>query len=99
LDFAPDIPTFQKMNYDFKIVPTSVLVCAPKGVPDPVRQILAKSFSEGIKAEAFNRIAKTLELFPPDPLTGTALLDSIKKSYVLYEGFIKEVGAYKSEKK
>jgi len=99
LDFVPDVPTFEKMHYDFKIIPTSVLVCAPRGLPDSVRQILEKAFSEGMRTEAFNRVAKNLELFPPAPLTGNALLDSIKKAYGLYEGFIKEVGAYKAEKK
>jgi tripartite-type tricarboxylate transporter receptor subunit TctC len=99
LSFAPDIPTFQKVHYDFGIMPTTVLICGPAGIPDPVRQILEKAFSDGMKTEAFNKLAKTLELFALDPLTGTALLDSVKKSYVLYEGFIKEVGAYKSEKK
>jgi tripartite-type tricarboxylate transporter receptor subunit TctC len=82
--------------------PTSLIFNVPHffaGIPDPVRQILEKAFSDGMKTEAFNKLAKTLELFALDPLTGTALLDSVKKSYVLYEGFIKEVGAYKSEKK
>jgi tripartite-type tricarboxylate transporter receptor subunit TctC len=99
LDFVPDVPTFQKMHYDFKIIPTSVLICAPKGLPDPARQILEKAFTEGMKAETFNRIAKNLELFPPAPLTGNDLVDSIKNTYSLYEGFIKEVGAYKAQKK
>jgi tripartite-type tricarboxylate transporter receptor subunit TctC len=99
LGFAPDIPTFQKVHYDFGIMPTTVLICGPPGIPDPVRQILEKAFSDGMKTEAFNKLAKNLELFLTEPLTGKPLLDTVKKTYLLYEGFTKETGVYKSQKK
>jgi tripartite-type tricarboxylate transporter receptor subunit TctC len=98
LDYAPDIPTFRKVHYDFGIIPSSIIICAPKGIPDPIRQMLEKAFINGMKAETFKRIAKDQELLM-DPLIGKALLDYIKRSHVLFEGFIKEAGIYKIEKK
>ena len=98
LDYAPDAPTFEKLRYDFE-VPTSVIICAPKGISDPVREILEKSFIDGMKHEAFRRVAKEQELLLAEPLTGKALLDYLKKWHLLFEQFIKEAGIYKIERK
>lgn len=98
LDYAPDAPTFKKMHYDFEF-PKSVVVCAPKGLPDPIREVLEKSFIEGMKQEIFKKAAKFQEVFWMEPLTGRALTDFLKKSYSIYEQLIKEAGMYKIERK
>jgi len=98
LDYAPDAPTFEKMHYDLD-TPTSFIVCAPKGIPDPIREILEKTFIDGMKQETFRRVAKDQELLLTEPLTGKALNDYLKKCYLLYEQFIKDAGIYKMERK
>jgi len=98
LDYAPDAPTLEKMNYGFE-VPNTVIICGPKGMPDQVREILQKSFIAGMKHEAFKKVAEEQEMLYADPLTGEALLNYLKKWYGLYEVFIKEAGIYKSERK
>ena len=98
LDYAPDAPTFEKMHYDLD-TPTSFIVCAPKGIPDPIREILEKTFIDGMKQETFRRVAKDQELLLTEPLTGRALNDYLKKCYLLYEQFIKDAGIYKMERK
>jgi tripartite-type tricarboxylate transporter receptor subunit TctC len=98
LDYAPDAPTFEKIHYDLD-TPTSFIVCAPKGIPNPIREILEKAFIEGMKQETFRRVAKDQELLLTEPLTGRALNDYLKKCYLLYEQFIKDAGIYKMERK
>jgi tripartite-type tricarboxylate transporter receptor subunit TctC len=98
LDYAPDAPTFEKMHYDLE-TPTSFIVCAPKGIPDPIRKILEKALIDGMRQETFRRVAKEQELLLTEPLTGQALNDYLKKCYLLYETFIKDAGIYKIERK
>lgn len=98
LDFAPHAPTFEKMNYNFE-TPTCGVVCAPKGIPDPVREALEKAFIDGKKTETFRMAAKNQELLLTEPLTGKNLFEYLKKCYLLYEQYIKEAGIYKIEKK
>lgn len=98
LDYAPDAPTFEKVNYDFE-PPTSLIITAPQGIPDLVRETLEKAFIEGIKSKAFRAVAEKNELLLREPLTGKALSDFLKKCYDEYEQFIKEAGIYKMEKK
>jgi tripartite-type tricarboxylate transporter receptor subunit TctC len=98
LDYAPDAPTFEKLNYDFE-PPTSLIITAPKGIPDLVRETLEKAFIEGIKSKEFRAVAEKNELLLREPLTGKALSDFLKKWYDGYEQFIKDAGIYKTQKK
>jgi tripartite-type tricarboxylate transporter receptor subunit TctC len=98
LDYAPDAPTFEKIHYDLD-TPTSLIICAPKGIPDPIREILEKTFNDGMKQETFRRVAKEQELLLAEPLTGRTLNDYLRKCYLLYEQFIKDAGIYKMERK
>jgi len=98
LDYAPDAPTFEKIHYDLD-TPTSLIICAPKGIPDPIREILEKTFNGGMKQETFRRVAKEQELLLAEPLTGRTLNDYLRKCYLLYEQFIKDAGIYKMERK
>lgn len=98
LDYAPDVPTFEKLHYDFE-VPTSVIICGPKGIPDPVRGVLEKAFLERMKQETFKKAAKDQELLLTEPLTGQALVDYLKKNNLIFEQYIKEAGIYKGQKK
>jgi len=98
LDYAPNIPTFEKMHYDFEL-PTSVIICAPKGIPDHVRETWERTFIEGMNQEAFKKVAREQELLLMKPLTNKDLLDYIRKCSLLYEQSIKEAGVYKKEKR
>ncbi len=98
LGFAPDVPTFEKMHYDFEFQ-TAVIICAPKGIPDPVKEILENAFINGMQQETFRKVAKDQELLLTEPLKGKALLDYIRKWNRVYEQSIKEAGIYKTEKK
>ncbi len=98
LDYAPDVPTLEKLHYDFE-VPVSTILSAPKAIPNPIKETLEKAFVDGTKQETFRRVAKEQDLPSLEPLTGKALLDYLKKYFLLYEQFIKEAGIYKIEKK
>jgi len=98
LDYAPDVPTFEKVGYDFE-APMFVVICTPKGIPDPIRERLEKVFLDGMKAETFMTLAKTQQFSVGEPLTGKGLLDYMRKWNALYEQYIKEAGIYKMEKK
>lgn len=98
LDYAPDAPTFEKVNYDFE-PPTALIISAPHGIPDPVRETLEKAFIEGIKSKTFRDVAEKNELLLREPLTGRTLNDFLKKCYDEYEQFFKEAGIYKMERK
>ena len=97
-DYAPDAPTFEKMNYDFEI-PSLIIISAPKGIPDSIRERLEKALLEGIKTKTFMEVAKKNEFLLREPLTGRALEDYLRKNYLLFERLIKEVGIYKTERK
>jgi tripartite-type tricarboxylate transporter receptor subunit TctC len=98
LDYAPDAPTFEKMGYHFE-PPTSLIITAPKAIPDPVRETLEKAFLEGIRSKAFRTVAEKNELILREPLTGKALTDFLKKYYDEYEQLIKDAGIYKAGRK
>jgi tripartite-type tricarboxylate transporter receptor subunit TctC len=98
VDFLPEAPTFQKMNYDFEMS-SSVIIYAPKGTPDPVRETLGKAFLDGMKTETFKTVSKNQGLTIVDPLTGKDLHEYLRKWNALYEQYIKEAGIYKIERK
>jgi len=98
VDYAPDAATFEKMGYDFE-TPTSIIICAPRGIPDPIRERLEKAFIERMRTEAFKALVKNHELMLTEPLVGKDLFDYIKKLNSLFEHYIKEVGIYKIERK
>ena len=98
LDYAPGVPTFEEMHYDFD-TPINAIILAPKGIPDPIREILERAFLEGMKQEKFIKIAKDQDLNITEPLTGKAFLDYLKKYYLIYEEMTKEAGTYKAEKR
>ncbi len=98
LDYAPHAPTFEKVHYDFE-TSSSLIVSAPKGIPDSIRQTLEKAFVEGIKTSIFEAVAEKNELLSTEPLTGKSLNDYLKKANLSYEQSIKEAGIYKMERK
>ncbi len=98
LDYAPDAPTFEKVRYEFD-APTSLIITAPHGIADNVRDVLEKAFLEGIKTKTFRDVATKNELILREPLTRDALRNYLKKCYDDYEKLIKEAGIYKMERK
>ena len=98
LDYASSAPTFEKAHYDFEL-PTSVIICAPAGIPDLMKEVLEKAFIGGMTQERFKRVAKDQELLLTEPLTRKPLVDYLRKRNLLYEQYIKEAGIYKIEKK
>ena len=98
IDFLPEAPTFQKVNYDFEMS-SCIIIYGPKGISDSIREILGKAFIDGVKAESFKKVAKHQGLSLPDPLTGKDLHEYLRKWSTLYEQYIKEAGIYKMERK
>jgi len=45
-----------------------------------------------MRTEEFLRIIKDEEMMLVEPLTGRVVIDYIKRSYVIYEGFIRDAG-------
>ena len=91
-------PTFEKVGYDSEMS-SFVIIFAPKGIPDFVREILGKAFVDGMKTETFKTVATNQGLLIADPLAGKDLHDYLSKWNALYEEFIKEEGIYKIERK
>ncbi len=89
--------TFKDMKYDFD-VPLLAIILAPKGMPVNVRKVLEKALQDGMNSDIFKKLAGEQEL-APQPLTGKAFSDYLKKTSATYEELIKEAGLYKSEKK
>ncbi len=58
---SPEVPTLEKLRYDFE-VETSVIICAPKGLPDRINDILAKTFIDRMNQEAYKKLARREEL-------------------------------------
>jgi tripartite-type tricarboxylate transporter receptor subunit TctC len=59
----PEVPTFRELGYDLEC-PSWVGFATPKGVPEPVLQVLEKSLAEGIKDPSFNEILYKFEMIP-----------------------------------
>ncbi len=95
---SPDVPTLERLRYNFE-VSTSVIICGPKGIPDRISEILAKTFIDRMDQEAYKKLAKREELILKETLTGKALFDYLKQWNVLYGQLVKEAGIYKSEAK
>lgn len=97
-DYAPEVPTFEKMKYYFE-APSTLIIYAPNGISDSIRKILEDAFIDAMKQERFKKIAKEQEVALREPLTGKVLLDYIKKFNSDYKQTIQEMGIYKGEKK
>jgi len=98
IEYAPDAPTFETMGYEFQMA-VGVIIYGPKGISDPIRGILEKTFLDGIKSETFKELTVKQGLSSNNPLTGTPLLNYLQKWNGLYEQYIKEAGLYKTDKK
>lgn len=98
LDYAPQALTIEKAGYAIESA-TVLIITAPKDLPRPIAARLEKAFIEATKKEPFVSVAKKTETIIPEPLTGPALADYLKKLNASYEQLIKEAGLYKSEKK
>jgi len=98
LEYAPYAPSFQEMGYRFEI-PSAAIVCAPKKIPTPIKDNLAKAFTDGIKKDSFRAIAKSQNLILTEPLTGQALSDHLSKSSLSFMQLFKEAGIYKIQVK
>ncbi len=98
LDYAPEVPTFEKAGYNFE-TPAFYVAYGPKKIPEQVRAVWEKAFLEGIKSERFRAATINQGLLSQDPLTGRALFDYVTNWHRLYEQYIKEAGIYKMEKK
>jgi len=98
LEYAPQALTLDKTPYGIESA-TVLVITGPKDLPRPVAAKIEKAFMEAMKKEPFVGVAKKSETIVPEPLTGAALADYLKKLNASYEVLIKEAGLYKSEKK
>lgn len=89
--------TFKDNKYDFD-VPLLAIILAPKGMPENIKKTLENAFRDGMNSEIFKKVAQEQE-HAPQPMTGKAFTDYLKKTSDTYEELIKEAGLYKSEKK
>jgi tripartite-type tricarboxylate transporter receptor subunit TctC len=97
LDYAPDATTFARAGYEIESS-TSVLVLAPRAVPAAAAERLTAAFAEAIRSPAFLAVARQHELLLA-PLTGTALMDEMRKVSTRYEELVKDAGIHKTQKK
>jgi tripartite-type tricarboxylate transporter receptor subunit TctC len=98
IDYAPQALTIDKAGYAIESA-TVLIITAPKDLPRPIAAKLEKAFIEAMKMEPFVGVAKKSETIVPEPLTGDALADYLRKLNASYEQMIREAGLYKFEKK
>jgi tripartite-type tricarboxylate transporter receptor subunit TctC len=98
LDYAPQALTLDKAGYGVESA-TVLLLFGPRDLPRPIVARVEKAFVEAMKMEPFVSVARKSETIVPEPLTGPALAEYLKKLNASYEALIKEAGLYKSEKK
>jgi tripartite-type tricarboxylate transporter receptor subunit TctC len=98
LDYAPQAVTLDKTGYGIESA-TVLVITAPRDLPRPIAAKLEKAFIDATRMEPFVGVAKKSETIIPEPLTGAALGDYLRKLSASYETLIKEAGLYKSEKK
>jgi len=98
LDYAPQALTIEKAGYGIESA-TVLVITAPKDLPRPIAAKLEKAFIDATRKEPFVGVARKSETIIPEPLTGAALGDYLRKLAASYEVLIKEAGLYKSEKK
>lgn len=59
----PAVPTFRELGYDIEC-PTWVGLATPKGVPEPIVQILEKSISKASLDPSFKEVLEKFEMLP-----------------------------------
>jgi tripartite-type tricarboxylate transporter receptor subunit TctC len=91
-----DIPTFQKVGYNFE-TPTAQMISAPKRLPKPLTDRLIAVFSEAMMTPQFQKVARDQELLSVKPLAGADFQKWLQSQYTMYGTFIKEVGLQKKE--
>ena len=75
----PDAPNLFEFVKEETLAPPSLLVFAPKGVPDPIIKTLQETIAKASRSDAFLKFAWQSEVFlPKEPLTGQALRDYLE---------------------
>ena len=92
----PEIPTFKKLGYGFE-APTAQMISAPKGVPKPILDKLEETFSEAMKSQEYQKVAREQELLSARPFVGGEFSKWLQSQFSMYGTFIKEVGLQKKE--
>jgi tripartite-type tricarboxylate transporter receptor subunit TctC len=70
----PDAPNLYEYAPEDTLAPPSLLVFAPKGLPDPILKTLQETISKARDSEGFKKFARENEVFlPKEPLIGQAL--------------------------
>ncbi len=72
----PDAPNLAELVKEETLAPPSLLVFAPKGVPDPIIKTLQETIAKASLSDTFLKFARQNEVFlPKEPLTGQTLRD------------------------
>jgi len=99
LDYAPSVPTFEKMGYGFD-APLCAVICGPKDIPSSIKDKLEKALIEGMKSDMFRSVAKKQEFMVPEkPLVGPELVEYLKSQSAFFQQSLTEAGLAKGQKK
>lgn len=90
----PDVPTSKKLGYTLKWGPT-VLITAPKGLPNPVLNKLVDVFSEAMASPQYQKMAREQQIMHATPFSGSDLNNLLQEQYNIYGALIKELGLQK----
>ena len=97
VDPWPDVPASTKLGYTLKWGPT-VLITAPKGLPDLVLDKLVAVFSQAMMSPEYQQMARDQQISHiTAPLTGSDLNNSLQEQFKIYGAVIKELGLQKKQ--
>jgi len=95
VDPWPDVPTSKKLGYTLKWGP-SVIITAPKGLPDPILKKLVAVFSEAMKSPQYQKIAHEHHILnTTTPLTGSDLNNFLQEQFNTFGALVKQLGLQK----
>jgi tripartite-type tricarboxylate transporter receptor subunit TctC len=86
----PEVPTFRELGYDLEC-PSWVGLATPKGVPEPVLQVLEKNLTEAAKDPSFNEILYKFEMIPMYK-NRKNFTNLVMSDYDRFRSLIKELG-------
>lgn len=94
----PDAPNLYEYAPEDTLAPPSLLIFAPKGLPDPILKTLQETIGKARESEGFKNFARENEVFlPREPLIGQALRDYIDSEYKRTGEVIRKLGIPKAD--
>lgn len=91
MDTYPDVPTLKELGYPLTLQAWYVII-GPKNMDKAVTRKLEEAFRKGIESPTFVKLAKDLEIYAKNPLSGEPLRDELTRRNASFADLIKKLG-------